>query len=407
MDQASRDAAVQHPAPSHPPIPAPGGGYLLSTPVPRPVGPRDAAPRRRSGGPAVGRTVGGHTVRQLLPLCAQAGLGAADSAAYARALTEALGPVADRPLDLAPGTPSFLSDDHTPVEFSLSFAVGAAPTLRVLLEPASGLGSLAESGRAGLLAVRALAQRWNISTGPLDAVEDLFFPDRPHGAFALWLALELLPGGVPRMKVYLNPAARGPEHQAATFREALHRLGRTSALDALPGHDRLVFFALDLGDWEQPRVKFYTSHPGLAPSAVGALSTMAGGPNPAELESFLRTAAGLPADRHTRLDRRPVLTCHAFTGAADGLPSGFTLYLPVRDYARHDGEVLDRTVVLLDRYGIDPTPLREALPAVTPRPLESGVGLIAHLALAHQQGHPPRVTTYLSSEAYRVRPPAA
>jgi hypothetical protein len=34
------------------------------------------------------------------------------------------------------------------------------------------------------------------------------------------------------------------------------------------------------------------------------------------------------------------------------------------------------------------------------------VGLIAYLALAHQQGRPPRVTAYLSSEAYAVRPPA-
>jgi hypothetical protein len=33
------------------------------------------------------------------------------------------------------------------------------------------------------------------------------------------------------------------------------------------------------------------------------------------------------------------------------------------------------------------------------------VGLIAYLALAHQRDRAPRVTAYLSSEAYAVRPP--
>jgi hypothetical protein len=44
---------------------------------------------------------------------------------------------------------------------------------------------------------------------------------------------------------------------------------------------------------------------------------------------------------------------------------------------------------------------------VTSRPLHDGVGLIAYLALAHEQGQPPRVTAYISSEAYTVRPPSA
>jgi hypothetical protein len=77
-------------------------------------------------------TVGGHTTGQLLRLCEVSGLGGADADAdaYARTLTELLGPVARRPLDLPPPTPSCLSDDHTPVEFSVSFAAGEAPTLR-------------------------------------------------------------------------------------------------------------------------------------------------------------------------------------------------------------------------------------------------------------------------------------
>ena len=44
-------------------------------------------------------------------------------------------------------------------------------------------------------------------------------------------------------------------------------------------------------------------------------------------------------------------------------------------------------------------------PPSPPRPLEDGAGLIAYLALVHERGRPPRVTAYLSSEAYGVRPP--
>ncbi|GGV35993.1 prenyltransferase [Kitasatospora herbaricolor] len=355
--------------------------------------------------PAAG-TLGAHTAGQLLRLCEVAGLNAADAAGYAQVLTTALGPVARRPLALPAPSRSFLSDDHTPVEFSLSFEPGRAPSLRVLLEPGNGAGSLARSGRAGLRAVRALARRWNFSTERLDELEDLFFPLSPQGPLALWCALELRPGGVPRVKVYLNPAACGAQRSAETVREALRRLGHPQAFDALPESDRVLFFALDLGDWDVPRVKVYTAHNEISASSAGHLSRMPGEPRSAEIEAFFRTASGLDEGQDTLLDRRPVQGCHAFTEAASGLPGGFTLYVPVRDYVRHDGEALERASALLRNYGADPAQLLDSVAAVTSRRPEDGTGLIAYLALAHQAGRPPRVTVYISSEAYRVRPPA-
>ncbi|MFC8716112.1 tryptophan dimethylallyltransferase family protein [Kitasatospora sp. NPDC057198] len=333
------------------------------------------------------------------------GLDTGDSAEYTRALTDALGPVVRRSLDLPPAVPTFLSDDHTPVEFSLSFSPGTSPTLRFLFEPSSGFGTLAESSRLGLRALHGLARRWGISTEQLDLVQDLFLPDAPQGDFALWAALELAPGGTPRMKAYLNPAASGPDRAGATVREALRRLGHHRAYDSLPAADRLLFLALDLGDWDTPRLKVYTAHHRLRASAVGTLNRMDGGPAPAETEAFLHTATGLPPGRDGVFDRRPVLTCHSFTDQAADRPSGFTLHVPVRDYARDDREVLGRAETLLPRYGIAPEPLRAALEALTPRRLEDGVGLIAYLAMVHQQGKDPRLTAYLSSEAYRVRRP--
>ncbi|MGW0770099.1 tryptophan dimethylallyltransferase family protein [Streptomyces sp. NPDC002676] len=361
------------------------------------------APRHPGAG-----TLGGFTADQLLRLCEVVGLGPVDAEMYAHTLVTTLGPAAERPLDLPPPTPSFLSDDHTPVEFSLSFTAGKPPALRVLVEPGCGAGSLAENGRVGLDVVRAMGRRWHFSTDRLDELADLFFPSAPHGPFALWCALELRPGGVPKVKVYLNPAASGAERSAETVRQALRRLGHRQAYAALPEADGCPFFALDLGDWAVPRVKVYLRHLGLSAAEAGGLSRMGPGPGQSEIHEFFRIASGyMDADdeRGLPLDRRPGLTCHALTET--GLPSGFTLHIPVRDYARHDGEALERAGTLLRHYGMDDTPLLGALSALTPRRLSDGVGLIAYLALAHQQGCPPRVTAYLSSEAYAVRAPAA
>lgn len=359
-------------------------------------------------------TLGGLTAGQLLRLCHVAGLDPADAETYAGVLLKTLGQAAERPLDLPPPSATFLSDDHTPVEYSLSFQPDGAPALRVLLDPGSTADGLRRSGRTGLRVIRRMARRWNFTTDRLDELEDLFFPAAPQGPLALWCALELVPGGVPRVKVYLNPAANGPERSAETVREALRRLGHDTAFAALPPADGYPFFALDLGDWDTPRVKVYVRHDNLSAKEASGLSRMDGGPDPAEIEAFFRTASGLHpeafgayGDPEARLAGRPALTCHAVTGTETGRPSGFTLHIPVREYARHDGEALARATTLLDSYGMDTAPLWRALAAVTSRRPEDGVGLIAYLALAHQEGRPPRVTAYISAEAYHVRPPVA
>ncbi|MDQ0957678.1 DMATS type aromatic prenyltransferase [Streptomyces sp. B4I13] len=354
------------------------------------------------GEPAAG-TLGGHAARQLLRLSEIAGLPAADSEVYARTLLDVLGPIAQRPLELPPPSRSFLSDDHTPVEFSLSCEPGAPPTLRVLLEPGAGAGDLTDNGRTGLRVIREMGRRWGFGTAPLDDLEDLFFPPSPQGPLALWCALELRAGGVPKVKVYLNPAASGEKRAAKTVRQALERLGHRTAFQALPDGDRHLFFALDLGDWAEPRVKVYLAHDDLSAAEAGALCRTGDGPGSVEIEEFFRIVAG--EEHKPQLDRRPVQTCHAFTETRTGLPSGFTVYIPVRDYARHDGVALDRAAALHARYGIDPVSVRRASAAVTSRQMEDGVGLVAYLGLARQRGRPPRVMTYISSEAYEVRPP--
>ncbi|KND24592.1 tryptophan dimethylallyltransferase family protein [Streptomyces acidiscabies] len=364
------------------------------------------APRPGEGAP----TLGAFTVGQLLRLCGVAGLAPADAEHYTAVLLTTLGPVAERPLDLPPPTRSFLSDDHTPVEFSLAHLPGRPPALRVLLEPGCLEPDLARNGSRGLAAVHELARTWNFPTAQLDALTDLFLPDDPHGPLALWIALELRPGGTPGVKVYLNPAARGPRNAGATVREALGRLGHHEAFASLPDADGYFFLALDLGDWDTPRVKVYLRHDDLTAARAGALSRIPHGPSAGEIEEFLTLAGGFD-DRgdgerlHLPLGARPAQTCHAFTGTETGLPSGFTLYIPVRDYVRHDGDALERAERALRRHGMDPTVLRRAVAALTFRRPEDGAGLISYLALAHDQGRPARITTYLSVEAYEVRAP--
>ncbi|MFD7812008.1 tryptophan dimethylallyltransferase family protein [Streptomyces sp. NPDC059785] len=354
--------------------------------------------------------LGDHVHSQLTALGNVVGLAASDTAAYGRVLLDALGDSAHRPLSLPPASPSFISDDHTPVEFSLAFTPGAAPVLRMLVEPGWDSADMGGSGRAGLEVLREWAGRWNFSTDRLDTLEDLFFPAAAEGPFAVWYALELRPGGVPGVKVYLNPSAGGAGHAARTVREALRRLGHRGAFAALPEAAGYPFFALDLGSWAMPRVKVYVRHTRLSTDHARVLSRaysdLAGGQTKAFFQRATEPAPALGRETDGREPlRRPPLTTHSFTDSGTGTASGFTLHIPVRDYVHSDEEAHARATALLTDFGMDASVLTRALAALTPRELGDGVGLIAYLALAHQQHRQPRITAYVSSEAYAVRPP--
>lgn len=102
------------------------------------------------------------------------------------------------------------------------------------MEPGWVHSDMVDSGRAGLAVIRAMGARWGFATDQLDALSDLFFPAAAQGPLALWYALDLRAGGVPGVKVYLNPSASGPEGAARTVREALRRLGYGQAFEQLP-----------------------------------------------------------------------------------------------------------------------------------------------------------------------------
>ncbi|MCO8275225.1 hypothetical protein M1L60_32050 [Actinoplanes sp. TRM 88003] len=230
----------------------------------------------------------------------------------------------------------------------------------------------------------------------------------PTAGFAVWCSLVFRHGRDPEFKVYFNPEVAGIGRAPELVEEALHRLGLRDAYRTMlersirPGElgrrDRLAFFAVDLHDSPQARVKLYVSHydaeakdvaraaaavPGVAPDDVGEFCHAAGGPG--------------------RFDRRPLVGSYTLAGGA-AQPVGYSVYVPIRDYVDDDRQARDRVAALVARHGFDPALLHRCVAAVSRRPLGAGVGLIAHVSL--RLGPPrPGVTVYLSAEAYEVTPP--
>jgi DMATS type aromatic prenyltransferase len=254
-----------------------------------------------------------------------------------------------------------------------------------------------------------LSRRFGLSMSRFAAVRDLFAPEHPQGAFGLWYSLIFRSGRRPDFKLYANPEIRGVEHAPDLVEEALRRLGLGTAFRTVldravrPGElgrvDRLAYFALDLGDGPHARIKLYLSHDGAeardAVRAAGAVEGVAG----EECAAFCATVGG----RSGAFDGRPLVDSYTFFEGVDA-PVGYSLYIPVRSYVRDDAEARARAVAALEWHGFGGEDLDQAIRAVTSRPLEAGVGLIAHAAL--RLGQPrPGMTVYLSTEAYRVGRP--
>ncbi|QFQ94977.1 prenyltransferase [Streptomyces phaeolivaceus] len=352
--------------------------------------------------------LGGFTAGQLGRLCDVVGIDARRRIAHQRVLSELLGPAAARPLAAPPPSPSFVADDHTPVEFSLTFPVGAAPVLRVLADPGCAVRALPDNARTAWAAVGRLAAQWGVGLQGLTRITDLFLPPAPHGPLTLWCALDLRPDGPPGLKLYLNPGARGAERSLETVAEAMARLGHAPAFEPVrrhleprfPERAGLMFFALDVGPWAEPRVKVYVVHHHATAADAADAARLVPGASPERVADVCRRIGG-----DGPFAGLPLISGYSFTGTDTGRPTGHTLYVPVRACVRDDEEARDHAVRLLRQYGVADAPLDRALAALTTRPLTAGRGLISYLSLVQARGRAPRITVYLSSEAYGVLPP--
>ncbi len=260
---------------------------------------------------------------------------------------------------------------------------------------------------AALGVLDRLSEQYQLDVRRLDMVRDLFLPADPQGDFAFWYALIVQPDVAPAIKVYLNPEVRGPEHATGLVREALDRLGLGAAYATVAEHalrreglDRFSFFALDLMDEQRARVKTYVSHDNAETADVVHAASAAPDVDLDLLADVVKLACGSTGP----FTRRPLMSSYNFLAGDSDRPSGYSLYIPVRDYVQDDLEACERVLTIMTRCGLDTTPFVLALASIVRRPLGEGVGLIAHVSL--RLGKPrPGVTVYLSSEAYDVTPP--
>lgn len=375
--------------------------------LPEATGLPDGRTAERSAPERLGE-LGEFTAGQLGRLCDLVGIDAQRRTAHQRVLSDLLGPAAARPLADPPPSPSFVSDDHTPVEFSLTFPVGGAPVLRVLVDPGCAARALPDNARTAWAAVGRLAAQWGFRLDELTRVNDLFLPPVPHGPLTLWSALELRPSSPPGLKLYLNAGSRGPERSMETVCEALTRLGHGRAFEPVrcylkprfPERATFMFFALDVGPWAEPRVKVYVVHHHATAADAADAARLVPGACPQRVAELCRRIGG-----DEPFSRLPLISCYSFTGADADRPTGHSIHVPVRAYVRDDRAARDHAVRLLRQYGVHSAPLDRALAALTTRNLSAGVGLISYLSLVQAGRQAPRITAYLSAEAYRVFPP--
>ncbi|MGW5054127.1 tryptophan dimethylallyltransferase family protein [Actinokineospora sp. NPDC004072] len=350
-------------------------------------------------------TLGDHVHAQLRALGSAIGLGATTHQVRSF-IDDLLGAACRWPLT-APRWASEVADDHSPIEYSVAFAPDGTPTLRLLVECVADDPSPAANQQAALAALDRIAERLPLSLDRFALVAEPFLADAPARPFSMWFSLVARPGAQPMLKVYLNPLAHGRHRSAELVGAALDRLGFTGAERVLRGGlrdvsavDQYSFFAIDLDDRPDARAKVYVTQPGATRADAQRAAAVSRGGDPAEVARFCRDAAGSDGPYLGR----PLVSSYTFLGGDGAEPSGYSLYVPIRDYVADDAEALERTRALSARYGVRPEAVDAAVSALRGRDLRDGPGLIAHLSL--RTGPPrPGMTVYLSAETYAMIAP--
>jgi DMATS type aromatic prenyltransferase len=348
-----------------------------------------------------------HLAGQLRVLCENLGLAPNPALAGVRDL---LDPIGDRTLTQPPLWPSGVSDDHTPIEFSIACEAGSQPTLRILGETLAPQPDPQANLNAALRLVDSLAERHDLALDRFHHARQVFLTGEPQGQFSVWFSLVHRPESQPDVKIYFDPNSEGRARAPYLVARALDRLQlfgayRTTLAHAVrPGQlgtgDRFSFFALDLHGRPHSRVKVYLAHENATVRDVVRAAGAVDGVDGAMIEDFLAlTGCTGP------LTKRPLMSGYSFVQGDTDRPSTYSLYLPIRDYVSDDEQAWERVQAVFDRYGLDAAVIEKAITAVSRRPLREGVGLIAHVSLRLSASRSPGVTVYLSSEAYTTAPP--
>jgi DMATS type aromatic prenyltransferase len=347
-----------------------------------------------------------HLVQRLRMLCAAAGFGG-DSDIMSETLRRLLMPWGSRPLGQPSSWLSEVSDDNTPVEFSVAIAEGHAD-VRVLLEPQADEPTVGAYRVAGLAFNERLEREFGASLDRFRVVQDLFLPEDMQGPFAVWSSVVFSRFRAPSFKAYFNAQALGLERAASLVEEGLERLGFRSAWPSLRRSvlqrgmhlDELKYFALDLTSEAHARVKIYVRHHEVLPRDLEYATSAAANYVPGETLDFARAMRG----GDERLGARAAFTCSAFVSENDARPVSTTAYVPVCAYAHDDAAVLQRICGYLVERGLDAALYDSIVRGFANRALDEGVGMQSWLALRRYRGSA-RITAYLATEANRVHAP--
>jgi DMATS type aromatic prenyltransferase len=351
------------------------------------------------------KTLAEFGLERLNALCGAAGASSAEACELFRRMTR---PWGERPIGERPAYRSNVADDEAPFEFSIAFSDGA-PEVQFYVEALGNPPGLRSNMPAGRALIEALASQLSAPLDRLHAVQDLFFPSQPQGAFTSWTGVSCTRGRPPQLKVYLNPQVRGSQMAASVTADALQRLGlgtpwarvQDALVSAGTRFDEISIVSLDLSDARDARVKVYVRHHGARIADLESFASTASEHSLSDVWTFYTTLG----HGEGPFLRKPVITEMAFMGTSSEGPSSVTLEFPIGSYVASDEVARLRIADCMIKLGLSPGPYEAAALAFATRPLGQRAGMHAHVTL-RRQANRPRIGVYFASEAYLVGAPS-
>jgi hypothetical protein len=337
----------------------------------------------RENYPAQGRLFGDFLCGLWATACEALEVPVEQSVRTTRMLRALLPPWAHERIGAAPAEPSYVADDGFPAEMSVNWS-GRHPELRVLFD---SLGhDVTPPGDSGSRRLRG--------------VRDAFTPrgGRPSPA-PLWYSIAWRPPSRVVHKTYFGLYRWPHAQREAAVAEAMDRLGMADAwettrrqVENVEGAREIEFFAVDLADEAEARVKVYYRNHGAGLAEVNRVASVALRHDAADAHAAYQTLAG---DREDAGEA--ALSCLAFRSGPDRAAES-TTYLRLPDLTSGDEEAVERTAAVLHREGVDPGRFRLLTAALAPGPLsETNILELVSYRTAGRRGD---VTTYFRFPVY-------
>lgn len=288
----------------------------------------------------------------------------------------------------APSPASYVADDGFPAEMSVNWS-GKHPELRLLFDClGDALGSLRDAQSGATTTIRRLGQ-----------IHEIFTAQAPSPA-PLWHSVAWRPPSRVVHKTYFGLYQWPPSQRYNAVGEAMERLGMRSAFDDArrrvedaDGRREIEFFAVDLADEADARVKIYYRNHDADIDELNRVASVALRHDAAGALAAYRTLAGDRTDAG-----EAALSCLAFRSGLDQVAES-TTYLRLASLASYDSEAVDRTAALLRSEGVDPGQFRALATALAPGPLEDSQGVL-ELVSYRAAGRRGDITTYFRFPVY-------